>query len=405
MSAAIGGRTLIQGLLFLIVARVLGVRDYGAYAAVLALGASIGSFGGMGVNVVMLREVSRQPSCFSSAWGATLVALAVTTPLLFMVYLVLAGVLIPLTVPVGATIFVGLAEIILTPLILVSVHAYQSQGQIEKAAWIYLLPVLPRFVGALALIPVAVILPESYHLMAWTALYLVATLITADLSRRLVRRAFGRADIPGFSRIWAKLKLGFPFAVGTAALKLYTDIDKTMLARLSTLEATGAYSASYRIVDLATIPGVAMTIAAAPRLFREGEKGIVHAMAFAKRILLMPMVLTISASIAIYWGAELFPWLLGADYEAAVPALRWLAWLPCISVLRLFLQTLLISSDQHNQAVSVLLFGAIVNIALNWWLIPEWGWRGAVLATYGAELIMICVMMLAAVWAKGRHRI
>ncbi len=44
MTAGMGLRTLAQAAVFLIVARVLGVADYGAYSAVLALAITLGGF-------------------------------------------------------------------------------------------------------------------------------------------------------------------------------------------------------------------------------------------------------------------------------------------------------------------------------------------------------------------------
>jgi O-antigen/teichoic acid export membrane protein len=402
MASAIGTRTLVQALVFLIVARVLGIAEYGAYTAVLALATALSSLGGMGVYSVMVREVSRNPGGFPAAWGQTLAAILLSTPPLFALYLALAWWLIPSTISFPVTLLIGLSELAFTPIIVAAIHAFQSQGHIGRASGVFFLPVAPRLVSALLLVLLTALFPKEYHLTAWAGLYAVATLIAAEYARRWVRRDLGAAHLPTLADGWAKLAEGFPFAVGTAALKLYTDIDKTMLARLSTLEATGAYSASHRVVDLATVPALSLMIAATPRFFREGAGGVPQALAFARRILPLPLAFTLGASIAIYLCADLLPWLLGAGYAAAVPALRWLAWLPCASLPRLFLQTLLIGSDRQRQVVGVLLVGAMINIGLNLWLIPGWGWQGAVIATYGAEAIMAGAMLQVALKAAGK---
>lgn len=38
--------------------------------------------------------------------------------------------------------------------------------------------------------------------------------------------------------------------------------------------------------------------------------------------------------------------------------------------------------------VRVIAIGALANVILNLWLIPRWGWRGAVAATYFVEIAM-----------------
>ena len=51
-----------------------------------------------------------------------------------------------------------------------------------------------------------------------------------------------------------EVREGFYFAASQTAQTVYNDIDKTMLARLSTLEATGIYGAAYRIIDVSFVP-------------------------------------------------------------------------------------------------------------------------------------------------------
>lgn len=60
MTVGMDFRTLGQGAVFLIVARVLGVSDYGAYSATLALAMTLGGFSGFGASIIMLRETSRR---------------------------------------------------------------------------------------------------------------------------------------------------------------------------------------------------------------------------------------------------------------------------------------------------------------------------------------------------------
>jgi O-antigen/teichoic acid export membrane protein len=68
--------------------------------------------------------------------------------------------------------------------------------------------------------------------------------------------------------------------------------------------------------------------------------------------------------------------------------MRWLAWLPLLATPRLFLQTAFLASGRQGMGVATLAFGALLNIGLNLWMIPTWGWWGAVLATYCSEFFM-----------------
>jgi O-antigen/teichoic acid export membrane protein len=62
--------------------------------------------------------------------------------------------------------------------------------------------------------------------------------------------------------------------VRRSAQSFYNDIDKTMPARLGTLDETGIYSAAYRLIDIAFIPVRAVLNAALPGFFHNGVEGI-----------------------------------------------------------------------------------------------------------------------------------
>ena len=96
------------------------------------------------------------------------------------------------------------------------------------------------------------------------------------------------------------MKEGVFYSLSMSAQTVYNDIDKTMLSRLSTLNATGIYGAAYRIVDVSCAPLKAMTSAAYPSFFREGQKGIAAAHALAKRILHKATFIALSASVGMW---------------------------------------------------------------------------------------------------------
>jgi O-antigen/teichoic acid export membrane protein len=392
MTAGMGLRTLAQAVVFLIVARVLGIADYGAYAAVLALSTAFGCFSGWGTQVLMVRDVSRNRDKFAPAWGRTLTAIVISSPVLFAIYIALAWALLPASVSLAVIVFIGSADLIFAPIGLSTITAYQSHDRLGRAAHLTLVPVLPRLAGALTLLPLAFVLPDDMCLEAWSLLYALAAFVATLYAWRMVHKDLGPADKPSWLYVWSSLREGIAFAFGSAALKIYGDIDKMMLTRLATMEAAGAYSAGYRVADLTTVPLLSLLSAAMPRFFRAGEGSVRAALAYAHRILFVPLIYSILAGFGLSLCAGVLPLLLGATYVDAVSALRWLAWLPLMSLPRLLLQSLLIGGDQQNWAVNILAAGGLFNIALNMLLIPLWSWRGAVMATYAAEIAMALAM-------------
>ncbi|SMC22450.1 Membrane protein involved in the export of O-antigen and teichoic acid [Desulfacinum hydrothermale DSM 13146] len=403
MTAGLGLRTLGQAGVFLIVARVLGVEAYGAYSAVLALAMTLGGFTGLGASVIMLRDTARDPVEFAASWGRTLGAWLVTAPGLFVVYLLLAWVILPERIGWVVIVCLGAAEILLTPLMLAGVQGYQGHERMGRAARIVLAPILPRLAAAV-LLPLVLLMAPSARLSVWAVLYLIAAAFAVVYTLVLLHRDFGLRMAFHWRGLGYVLAEGWPFAVGGAAQKVYVDIDKIMLVRLTTLEITGAYSAAYRVVDMANVPLMSFFAAAAPRFFRAGGEGVRSAARYAWQVLPLPMLYALAVSVSMYLLAGLLPWVLGAGFAPAVEVLRWLAWLPLLTIPRRFGQTVLNASG--GQAISLLmtLGGAVINIGLNAWLILLWSWRGAVVATYVAELVMIVCFYVSVArvsWYKG----
>jgi O-antigen/teichoic acid export membrane protein len=388
MTLGIGLRTVGQAAVFIIVARILGVEAYGAYTAVLALAGTLGCFGGLGIQTIMLRDVSRAPACFASAWGHTLAVICISSPVLIGLYLLTTWAILPSGISWGVVTCIGLAEIVFTPMALAGVNAYQGHEEMGDAAWLVLTPVLSKLAGASALIAIIRLLPQTPPLESWAVLYILTSILAAFYSIYRVNHDLGLPRWPDLKKIFIGLREGLIFAFGGAALKLYADIDKTMLARLANLEAAGLYSAAYRVMEMASIPIIALLTTSLPRFFRSSGQDEQTTSLIPWKLLPAPICYTVFVGLFLYFTAELLPVVLGNSFESAVSAIQWLAWLPLVSLPRLFLQTKLITGNLQRAVVVILFAGSVFNIMLNFLLIPSMNWRGAIISTYAAEVVM-----------------
>jgi O-antigen/teichoic acid export membrane protein len=142
MTAAMGLRTIAQAIVFLIVARVLGVEAYGAYAAVLTIAGALGNFAGSGTQILLLRDAARDPARFPLAWGRVLTAIALSSNFLLGIYLVIAWAILPAGISWPAILLIGLAELLFAPLAQAGVSAYQGHERIFRAARLVFIPAL-----------------------------------------------------------------------------------------------------------------------------------------------------------------------------------------------------------------------------------------------------------------------
>jgi O-antigen/teichoic acid export membrane protein len=402
MTSGMGLRTISQAVVFLILARILGVEAYGAYTAILALAITFGGLVGFGASSIMLRDTARNAELFTESWGRTLSALLLTAPIFLIVYFILSWAILPRQVGWSVIFCIGIAEILLSPLTIAVIEAYQGHERIGRSARVTLAQTLPRLAASLLIWPLAFVLVDSFRLPVWAALYLIAAASSAVYALKLLKKDIGAQIVFHWHGLSHTLSEAWPFSMTGTAQKVYADIDKVMLSRLSTLEITGTYSAAYRLVDMTGVPLISFFSATAPRFFRAGHDGMQSAARYALRLLPLPMIYTLVIGVSLYMLAGLLPWLLGSEFVSAVEALRLLAWLPLIATPRRFMQTALYSSGRQRATVLIVVFGAILNAILNLWMIPLWNWRGALSATYASELAMNSLFFFVAVhgWCK-----
>lgn len=388
-----GIRTALQGFAFVALGRLLGIEGFGAFSAVLAVVGSIGQLTSLGTQMVMLRTASRRPETFAKGWGATLVATGVAGPCLLAASTPLAIWLAPEGITLADVALLGFAEIVAAPLTTISISAYQAHEHMGRSSLHLITPALARVVAVagLALSP----LRGMNAITSWCAWYAAASVAAAAYALLRVRRELGAAVFDGASsRARDAVRDGWPFAAGAISLRVYADIDKAMLGRMDTLAATGGYAAAYRFSDLLLTPALALLTAAQPRLFRAGAAGAEPLIRYVRTLAFPAVAIGLLSAVALWLSAPLVPWVLGDSFVAAVEPLRWIAFLALVALPRLFAQHVLVGSEQHRAAIALLCFGAAANVGLNLLVIPVLGWKGAVVSTYTAEIVMFAGMAL-----------
>ncbi|WP_169701584.1 oligosaccharide flippase family protein [Desulfobulbus propionicus] len=396
MTLGISLRTLGQALVFIIAARALGIEEFGAYAAVLALAGAFGGFGGLGFQTILLRDVSRNPECFPEAWGRALFVICWSSFLLMGLYTVAAWALLPGTISWNVISSVGCAEIIFSPFYVAALKPYQSDERAVQCSWLMISQIIVRVAAVLALVALIHLLPQQSPLEIWGHLYALAAFITGTYTLVKVSFDFGLPQWTNCGKTFTQIHEGLLFALGGATLKLHADIDKTMIARLATLEGAGLYSAAYRIVEMATIPIMALMSIYQPRFFREAQEEHKNSSFIPWNIFPIPLCYVLLACPFIYIFSMWIPIILGNSFSTTVLAIKWLSFLPIISLPRIILQTKFFAYGFTKIAVLFFILGTMINIIINLLLIPSTGWKGAVIATYISESIIGLTLFFSA---------
>ncbi len=394
-----GVRALIQASYFIVIARSLGAEGYGAFVGTAALVAILAPFGSLGYENLLIKNVARNSELFEKYWGNALVMTLFSGSILIGMGMLLSYYVLPSTISPLLVLSVAAADILFARILETSGRAFQAFQRLGWFAQFQVLLSLSKLIAALSL----VLLTASPTPEQWGLLYLLSAVLSASIGFLIVRRKLGapRLNLAGAA---SELKEGFYFSVGFSSQNIYNDVDKTMLARLSTLEAAGIYGAAYRLIDVAFAPILSLLFASYARFFQRGSGGIRGSFSYAKRLLPYAGAYGLFTGAALYLCAPLLPYLLGSDYQNAVEAIRWLALLPFLKALRFFVADALTGAGFQGLRSAAQVFVALFNVLINFLLIPIFTWRGAAWASIISELLLLLALLVIVLYIRRKER-
>jgi O-antigen/teichoic acid export membrane protein len=385
----------LQGAYFVIVARVLGVDGFGAFSGVMALVALASPYASLGALNLLVKHVSTgSNSAVVQFSNGVLVTFVVGGA--FIVLLVLAAPAVaPASVLAGTIAMIATADIIAGNLILIAGSLGQARERLMSTA---LYPILLNTGRLLGLI-VVVELVDDADLTAVASSYVVSSILVMGAVIGTIFKRLGgfRADFATFAAQWRE---GLLFAASISAQNVYNDIDKTMLARLDTLRAAGIYAAAYRILDFTFVPMRAALAAAYPRFFKSGTNGLRSALRLSKKMALPGIAYAVVVAGVLLLGSKAIPVVLGAEYSESVGAVQMLAALPLLRWTHTLAADSLTGAGYQGVRTACQIGVALINVGLNFWLITDFSWIGAVLSTLicdGLLAVMLWGVVAAAV--------
>jgi len=306
---------------------------------------------------------------------------------------------LPRSIPMLVIVLISVSDLIFVRLLDMGAMAFQSVERLSGNAKLNVLASLTRLVG-IAGLSLAVSHPG---VMAWSAVYLAGSIVAGLVAVAWVTFSLGKPKL-ALHRIGGEGAEGFFFSVSLSAQTIYNDIDKTMLARLATLEAAGVYAAAYRMIDVAFVPVRALLTAAYPGFFRNGKNGLGGTIRYGRRLLVRIIPYSLFAFVALMLGAPLVPHILGHQYANITEALRWLALLPVLKTLHFFIADALTGAGHQGTRTVIQIGVAIFNVLINLWIIPAYGWRGAAWSSLASDGLLALSMWSAVSLLRRRER-
>ena len=376
---------LVQGLYFVLLARLLGTTQYGLLAGAVALVAVVSQYSTLGSGLLFLRYVSPDHTRFRPYWGNILMSILLLGTLL-VVALRLSGRWLVGQPSVPLLIPIAIGDCLFQQLNSCAGQVFQTFEKMKYSAAITLSSNLLR----LALAAGMFFTLHRASAWQWALASLLVSGLAAGFAFATVTRCFG---LPSFSLSLFRRHFGegFVFSISGSTTAVYNDIDKVVLSHDGMNQANGIYSMAYRAINIGAMPIMSIVSAAFPRFFREGVKGIAAVTPMAWQLLKRTAVIGLAVTVTLFLAAPLIPHLLGPGYAESVRALRWLCLIPLLRCFHLSAGDAIAGAGHQKFRLVSQSIAALGNLGLNLYLIPRYSWLGAAwasLATDGALGVM-----------------
>lgn len=359
------------------VARYLGPEQFGLFSFSTAFVGLFGAVAGLGLQGIVVRDIVRDVACKEETLGTSAVLQFIGGLLAYCLLLgtifwlrpddTLAKVLVAI---LGSTMLFRASE--------VAVYWFESQVQSKYIVWtqnsVFLVAAVIKVVLILTHAPLVA--------FAWAFVFealVVALLISVMLSLRGPKLRHLRVN---WIRAKSLLQHSWPLMLSGIAIMIYMKIDQIMLGQMVGDEAVGIYSAAVRIsevwyfIPMMIIASLFPTIIAAKKssedLYYQSLQRLYDLMVVLAVLVALPMTFLSSLVVTLLFGDAFID-------AGAVLAIH--VWGAIFVFLGVASGQWFIAENLQILSLQRTLLGAVVNVVLNFFLIPLLGSIGAALAT------------------------
>jgi O-antigen/teichoic acid export membrane protein len=380
--------------LILIISRYLGISGLGQYALVLAYVGIFRTLASLGLEALLVREVSRTPRD-AHVFFTNAGIFGVVSSLVAMIAMnVIVGAMGYGEEVIKASM-IGSCTLVFWTTTAYMDSIFRSREQSEYIAFVYVAENLIRVGGCIVLVL------YGYGI----AVLFVAILVSRILGFAMMSYAYvsviGRPTWEFRSEIWKNLARQAPVFTSIVIFStIHLSIDQIMLSKLAGIDSVGIYSAADRLLQISRTLPLAFSAALLPMFSRDFAAGLGDLKG-----------LTISSLRYVFLGC--MPIVVGTAVLAddIVTLLYGDKFIHAGAVLRLHIFSLvpfgmvyilaqfLIATNNQKIDLTINAVSAGINVCLNFLLIPYFAEIGAVLAT----LITIIVFNQLQYWYIRRH--
>lgn len=373
----------------IVIARYLGVAEYGIYGFAISLTGILIIIADFGINTHIVRDVATDNSTASKYLGNTIPLKSFFAAATFILVLVILFLMQCDELTIKVTMLFAI-EMIIRSFINLFKGAFQAFEEVKYQG------IAESILHVILLIFIIISIYTDIGLFGIAISYILANLIALAylyyaLTKNIVTPKYE------FDRQFCKkiTILSIPFAITGILYSANYFLDIIMLEHMVGDYAAGIYNAIYKLIPvqnlLVSVYG-AVIFPVMSKLFEKHEKLLILSYEKSIKYLLM-LVIPFSVLIVIY-SPTLIQMIYGYEFREASALLPILIWTVSILFVLAPGTNMLNSSHKEIAVNKIYIFGAVFNVVLNLIFIPYLSYFGAAVSTIISYAVIMVIQRI-----------
>lgn len=358
------------------IARYLGPEQFGLLSYALAIVAIFMAICRMGMESILVRDLINFPDQAQQYMGTAFYLMFLSAILGFVI---LSLMLYTFEGDAQTRFYVLIVALgLVFQAFLVIDYGFQAQ---VKAKYSSIAKSLALAVGSSIKIYLVVMEAELIYFVVIYACYaLIIAIMLFGMHVMQKQKSFLRCFDK--SLIFPLLQSAWPLALAAAAFMLYGKIDQLMIKAILGVESLGIYAAAMKIFEGWVMIPFIVLISLFP-IFIKSKKisTVVYEKKLTQMLTAVLWVTIFMATMMTFFSDWLIQITFGEQYAESASVLPILMWAAVFTALGTFSARYLTVEKMEKKIIKITVSALVINIVLNYILIPRWGIEAAAFAT------------------------
>ncbi|MCK9150748.1 flippase [Methanobacterium alcaliphilum] len=371
----------------ILLAKYLGVADFGLLSEALAATGILSVFVDVGMTTYATREIAKDTTIASRLLGNIFVIKIITSLIIIILLAVYLNLLNYPTATEQIYILIGAYMIF-------NSFNYNFYGFFQGLEKMEYQSITTIFNSALLFTGFLLVIFLKLDLLAFGLVYVISSLLSLVCNLIISKWKFVMPELEINWTYWKKIvKISLPFLITAIFTTIYFWIDTVMLGYIQGNEATGLYNVAYKIMlVLVSIYSVYMVsiFPVMAKYYKESSEALKLTYERSLKYVIM-IILPITIGLT-FFARDIILLTVGSDYLAATISMQILVWTLVFMFTNNLSTNLLSSIDKQVTVTKIAGVGAVFNIGANLVAIPILSFIGASITTVLTEFIMFLLL-------------